>query len=158
MSERFGVPDHAPQHAPDHAQQNPTSSTPYANIGGGGWAPSAYSTPVYTGGGSGPVWTGPYVRPKRSLAIGIVLATILGPFGLFYVNILSGIAALFILPPVVRTLAAMYAISTHGGIAAVYRVAIPILWCITIPWAIIGIKIRNVRVDRSANRMKAEAT
>lgn len=152
MSERFGIPDHAPQHAPDHAQQNPTPSTPYANIGGGGgWDVPAYSGPVYTGGGGGgggAVWSGPYVRPKRSLVVGIILATILGPLGLFYVNILSGIAALIVIPPAVRTLAAMYAISTHGGLATVYRVAVPILWGISIPWAIIGITIRNARIDR----------
>lgn len=151
MSERFGLPDHAPQHAPDHALQNPTPSTPFPNIGGGGgWDVPAYSGPVYTGGGAGPVWTGPYERPKRSLILGVILATILGPLGLFYVNMLSGIAGLIIILPAVRELAAMYAISTHGGLPAMYRAAVPILWGISIPWAIIGITIRNARVERSA--------
>jgi len=147
MNERFGIPDHSPQHAPDHSLHNPTPSTPFPNLGGsdaGAWPAQA------TGGGgyAGPV--GPYVRPRRSVVIAVILAFLLGPFGLFYVNILSGIAALFILPPVVRALAVQWALLHGGGMNTVYQVAVPILWGIAIPWAIIGVKIRNARIARAA--------
>jgi len=148
MSERFGIPDHAPQHAPDHALQNPTYADP-VSIGGGGWEPAASSgQPVYGGGGGGTYSPGPYVRPKRSVLIAILLATVLGPFGLFYVNILSGIAALMILPTVGRELVVGVALAYGGDINTVSRTALPILWSITILWSIIGVKIRNARIDR----------
>jgi len=47
-----------------------------------------------------------------------VLAVIFGPLGLFYVSFLNGVAAV-----------------------------IPIMWCITVPWAIVGIKWRNRKFD-----------
>ena len=149
MSERFGIPDHAPQHAPDHSLHNPTNSTVFPNIGDSGGG--AWPAPVTGGGGyAGPV--GPYVRPRRSVLIAVVLAFLLGPFGLFYVNLLSGIAALLILPPLVRTLAVQWALTQGGGMNTVYQVAVPILWCIAIPWAVIGVKIRNARIARAAIR------
>jgi hypothetical protein len=97
---------------------------------------------------------GPLPRGKRSVILGAILATILGPLGLFYVNILSGIAALVIIPPVVRRAAVMYALAHGGQIETVYKVAVPILWCITIPWSVIGVTIRNARIDRAAARRK----
>ncbi len=156
MSERFGIPDHAPQHAPDHAPHNPT---PSSSLGGmGGWDAPAYGAPShgapaagapgYAGGWSGPI--GPYVRPKRSVILAVLLATVLGPLGLFYVNFLSGVTALIIVPPLVRRIAFMIAVASHGGLPMVYRVAVPVLWCIAIPWSIIGVKIRNGRIDRTA--------
>jgi hypothetical protein len=113
MSERFGIADHDAQ-LPGHAPQNPTPSDPVG--GAGGFDFPAYNPPAYAGAPAGsyagtPVGSyagtsaGPYVRPKRSLILAVVLATVLGPLGLFYVNILSGIAALVIVPVVVRHLA-----------------------------------------------------
>jgi hypothetical protein len=156
MSERFGIPDHDPQ-VPDHALQNPTPSDPVGGMGNFG---STYGTPAYAGTSAGSyagtavgsydgTGGGSYVRQKRSMILAVVLATIFGPLGLFYVNILSGIAALLIVPAVVRTLAVMIALGSGGSMNAVYRVALPIMWFITIPWAIIGVKIRNGRIDRS---------
>jgi hypothetical protein len=147
MNERFGIPDHSPQHAPDHSLHNPTPSSAFPNIGGSD--AGAWPAPASGGGGyAGPV--GPYVRPKRSVVIAVVLAFLLGPLGLFYVNILSGIAALLLLPPVVRALAFQWALAHGTGLDGVYQAAVPILWCIAIPWAVIGVKIRNARIARAA--------
>ena len=154
MSERFGIPDHAPQHAPDHALQNPTPSDPVSYMGGGD-VPSYGSPPAYAGGWGG--GTVSYGRPKRSLPLAIVLA-VFGPLGLFYVNILSGIAALIIIPVVVRFIAFTIAISSRGDMSTVYKVAVPIMWCITIPWSIVGVKIRNARIDRAAARKAEESS
>ena len=158
MSERFGIPDHDTQ-LPDHAPQNPTPSDPVGGTGGFEF-PSYSPPPAYAGAPAGSyagapvrsyagIPSGSYLRPKRSVILAVVLATILGPLGLFYVNILSGIAALAILPFVVRALAFTVALKSGGDMNTVYRVAVPILWCITIPWSIIGVKIRNWRIDRA---------
>jgi uncharacterized membrane protein len=150
MTERFGIPDHAPQHAPDHALQNPTPS----GGGMGGWDTGSDSLPSGGGnsggygGGGGYYGGGAYVRPKRSLIVAVILASLLGPLGLFYVNILTGIAALFILPPVVRFIAFSVAIAVGGNMDTVFKVAVPTLWIIAIPWAIIGVKVRNWRIDK----------
>jgi len=149
MSERFGIPDHDTQ-LPDHAPQNPTPSDPVGGMGG--FEFPSYSPPAYAGAPAGSyagIPAGSYVRPKRSMILAVVLATIFGPLGLFYVNILSGIAALAIIPFVVRALAFTVALKSGGDMNTVYRVAVPILWCITIPWSIIGVKIRNWRIDRA---------
>jgi len=149
MSERFGIPDHDPQ-IPDHALQNPTPPDPVGGMGGFGLP--TYGTPAYAGTPAGSyagIPAGPYVRQKRSVILAVVLATIFGPLGLFYVNILSGIAALAIIPVVVRTLAVAIALGSGGTMNTVYHVAFPIMWCITIPWSIIGVKIRNARIDRA---------
>jgi hypothetical protein len=149
MSERFGIPDHDAQ-LPDHAPQNPTPSDPVGGMGG--FEFPTYGPPAYAGAPAGS-YAGasavPYVRPKRSMILAVVLATVLGPLGLFYVNILSGIAAMVIIPVVVRTLAFMVAFELGGDMNTVYRLAVPILWCITIPWSIVGVKIRNARIDRA---------
>jgi hypothetical protein len=150
MSERFGIPDHAPQHAPDHALQNPTASGGFGNIGGGGdsWG---YPAPAaeYTGGGGLVMPTGPYIR---SYPLAVVLAAILGPFGLFYLGILNGVAALVTVPYMVRSIAYAMAIASGGNMDTVYKVAVPVLWCITIPWAVIGVTLRNASSRRKWNR------
>ena len=157
MSERFGIPDHDPQ-IPDHALQNPTPADPVGGMGDFGLP--TYGTPAYAGTSAGSYAgtsagsyagspAGPYVRQKRSVILAVVLATIFGPLGFFYVNILSGIAALAIIPVVVRTLAFTIALGSGGTMSTVYRVAVPIMWCITVPWSIIGVKIRNARIDRA---------
>jgi hypothetical protein len=159
MDERFGIPGHSPQHAPDHALRNPTPNDPVQNIGGGGgWDQPAYApSPAPRGGtgGGGPsvaggfsIGTGAPLRRIRSVPLAVLLAALLGPFGLFYLGLLNGIAALVILPPLVRTLAFMTARAYGGGMDTVGKVAIPILWAIAIPWAIIGVKIRNARAGR----------
>jgi len=157
MSERFGIPDHDTQ-LPDHALNNPTPSDPVGGMGSFEFPPSgppAYAgipAGSYTGTPAGSyagTSAGHYVRPKRSMILAIVLATVFGPLGLFYVNILSGIAALVIIPVVVRSLAFTIALGSGGDMNTVYRVAVPIMWCITLPWSIIGVKIRNARIDRA---------
>lgn len=92
------------------------------------------------------------VLHRRSVPLAILLAFLLGPLGLFYVSLLNGIAALIVLPYVVRSLAFAIAAVLHGGMNMVYTVAVPILWCLAVPWAIIGMKIRNARIGRAAAR------
>ena len=143
MSERFGIPDHAPQHAPDHALKNPTPQ--------GSWdgAPdSSAPTSGPSGYSGGAVASGPAIQLRKSMALAVVLATVLGPLGLFYVSFVNGVAALVVLPPVVRGLARAIAASVGGNMETVRYVAIPILWCFTIPWSIFGARWRNRKIDR----------
>jgi hypothetical protein len=141
VSERFGIPDHAPQHAPDHALKNPT---PQGFSGGAtDWTAPASAPPGYGGGAV------PTVQLRKIMVLAVVLATVLGPLGLFYVSFLNGVAALIVLPPVVRALAGAIASSVGGTMDTVRNVAIPILWCFTIPWSIIGVRRRNRKIDKS---------
>jgi hypothetical protein len=144
VSERFGIPDHAPQHAPDHALKNPT---PQGSWGGApDWTAPTSAPPGY---GGGAVPSGPTIQLRKSMVLAVVLATVLGPLGLFYVSFLNGVAALIVLPPVVRALAGAIASSVGGDMDTVRNVAIPILWCFTIPWSIIGVRWRNRKIERS---------
>ncbi|HUL67358.1 MAG TPA: hypothetical protein VLW55_22380 [Burkholderiaceae bacterium] len=152
-----------------HALPNATDSYRDPGIGGGAadWtAPANVSAPIRTGGAvsvgaavqvGGPV-SGPAaallaVVNRRSIPLAALLAFLFGPLGLFYVGLLHGIAALIVLPIVVRSLALAIASVLHGGMNTVYAVAVPILWCFAIPWAIIGMKMRNARMDRAAARV-----
>lgn len=143
MSERFGVSDHAPQHAPDHALKNPTPQESW-----GGASDSSAQTSGPSGHSGGAVASGPAIQLRKSMVLAVVLATVLGPLGLFYVSFLNGVAALIVLPPVVRVLAGEIASSVGGNMETVRNVAIPILWCFTIPWSIFGARWRNRKIDR----------
>ena len=150
MSERFGIPDHAPQHAPDHAPQNPTPQGSWGSAPD--WSAPASGPSGYVGTPSGYVGgaaaTGPAIRLRKSLVLAAVLATVLGPLGLFYVSFINGVAGLIVLPPVVRGLAGAIASGVGGNMETVRNVAIPILWCFTIPWSIVGARWRNRKIDR----------
>ena len=143
MSERFGIPDHAPQHAPDHAQQNPT---PQGSWGGhdAGAADAGWPTsPASGGGGGGGYYAAmPFVPRPKSVTAAIVLAMIFGPLGLFYVSFLNGVAALFVVVPVARSLA-FAVVAALGGRIEPLTAVIPIMWCITVPWALVGVRWRN---------------
>ncbi len=150
MSERFGIADHDPQ-IPDHAPANPTPSYPVGGMG----EDFEYPTPAppvyggYSGGYSGSLG-GTYVPRrlrKRSMILAVILATVLGPLGLFYVNFLSGVAALFVVSFAVRFLAFAVALEYGDGMDMVVRLAVPILGGITIPWSIIGVLVHNARID-----------
>ena len=151
MSERFGIPDHSPQHAPDHAQQNPTPQGSWGQpAADSGW-PST-PTPSYGGGGGGrSVATGPVFDPRRSFKVAIVLAMLFGPLGLFYVSFLSGVAALFLVVPIARQLA-FAALLAVGGRIDVVPLFILGTWCVTVPWAILGVRWRRWKLDRRAGR------
>lgn len=143
MSERFGIPDHAPQHAPDHALQNPTATGSWHNIGGGDGAWPTPAAPTYGGAGTGHVAV-PYVRvdtPHRTTTA-VVLAVLFGPLGLFYIGFLHGVVALFTVIPIARNVALTLAATT--GIDRVW-LALIAMWCITVPWAIVGVRWRNRR-------------
>jgi len=143
MSERFGIPDHDAQ-IPDHALQNPTPSDPVGGMGG--FQVPAYSPPIYAGGMAGTYGTYiPRKMLKRSMTLAVVLATVLGPLGLFYVNILNGIAALVIVPTVIRHLAFFIGLRPGGDMSTL--TILLIMWCITVPWSIVGVKIHNGRIQ-----------
>jgi hypothetical protein len=147
MSERFGIPDHSPQHAPDHSLQNPTAQGNWNNIGGGGdgaWP----ATPTYGGGGGGggtyvPM---PYIDTPHRTTMAVVLAMLFGPLGLFYVGILQGMIALFTVIPLTERITRIIA-PTFGGDSNLAWTALVVMWCITVPWAIAGVRWRNRRFN-----------
>lgn len=150
--ERFGMPGHAPQH--DLGLQSTTPQGSWANIGGGGDWSAPQSAPVsygggggWVGGGGGGVAAGPYIPQPRSYKVAIILAMLFGPLGLFYAGFLHGLIAFFTVVPVVQavTLASMPVIA--GRFDPLW-VAIPTLWAITVPWAILGTALRNWRLAR----------
>ena len=155
MSERFGIPDHSPPHAPDHALQNPTSQGSWGYDAGGADWPAA-PAPTYGGGGAGlPVMAS--VDPHKNLRVAIILAMIFGPLGLFYVSFLNGAAALFVVLPVARWLA-LAAVSALGGRIQPVTAAIAAMWSITVPWAIIGTRWRNAKIDRETTSSSRAAS
>jgi hypothetical protein len=148
MSERFGIPDHDPQ-IPGHAPENPT---PLVSFGGmGGFDVPAYNPPVYGGGGGGGggvAGTYNYVPRKmlkRSMILAVILATVLGPLGLFYVNLLNGIAALAVFAIAMRPLALILGIRPGGDLTGIYLLGL--IWCINVPWSIVGVLIHNGRIQ-----------
>jgi len=147
MSERFGIPDHSPQHAPDHSLQNPTAQGSWPNIGGGGdgaWP----TTPTYGGGGGGTHGALPYVPDSpKSTTFAVVLAMLFGPLGLFFVGFLHGVIAFFTVIPVTRTIT-LSIIARFGGESSLAWIALGVMWCITVPWAIAGVRWRNRRFNR----------
>ena len=145
MSERFGIPDHASQHAPDHATQNPTAQGSWgqgASAADGGWPPSQPAAPGSAQGNYTPMTFAPR---RKSFIAAIVLAMLFGPFGLFYVSFLNGVAALFVVVPLTRWLA-FGVVAALGGRVEPMTVVIPIVWCITVPWAVIGVPWRNKKL------------
>jgi hypothetical protein len=145
MSERFGIPDHAPQHAPDHAAQNPTAQGSWAqgtSAEDAAWPPNQ----APTGGSGGGSYVPMTFAPRRkSFVTAIVLAMVLGPLGLFYVGFLNGVVALFVVVPLARWLG-LGVVAALGGRVAPLMVVIPIMWCITVPWAVIGVPWRNKKL------------
>jgi hypothetical protein len=145
MSERFGIPDHSPQHAPDHALQNPTPQGSWGEpAADAGWP----STPTPSYGGGGVSTSLGAVDPRRSLKVAIFLALVLGPLGLFYVSFLNGVAAFILVIPSVRWLAVPAALALGGRIDFLL-LHVLIMWCITVPWAVIGVRSRNRRLGRT---------
>jgi hypothetical protein len=150
MSEdRFGMPDHAPRH--DQPLQSTTPQGSWANIGGGGdaWpAPAAPSAGGFVGGGRAYVsHANVTLDPRKSIVFSVVLATLFGPLGLFYVGILHGLVALFTVVPIARTVGLAIAFSLGGHVDPVY-IVVPVVWCMTVPWAIIGTAWRNRKFPR----------
>src|SRR6185295_15375078 len=111
--DRFGMPDHTRplEHAPRGTTSPDTYPPPSTDYGS--WPPP----PSTGGGGGGGYGYGSYSIPtsrKRSLKVAVVLAILFGPLGLFYVNIYNGIAAIILIPPVMRFLAFGIAAAVGG--------------------------------------------
>ena len=138
MSDPWRMPNHTDpiQHAP-RGTTDPDPVVVHIDESGS----SAVPLPRFNANGG--------YRPRRRLMpLAVFLAIVLGPLGLFYVNVLSGVAALIVLPFIVRGLAGMVSWMIGGSIETMYTVAVPILWCFTVPWAIIGVRLRNARIAR----------
>jgi len=143
------MPDHAPRH--DQPLQSTTAQGSWANIGGGG--NEAWPAPAAPSSGAGGVGSG-YVShanvvldPHKSLAFAVLLAVVFGPLGLFYVGILHGLVALFTVIPIARTVGLNIAVALGGRIDPLY-VVVPVMWCITVPWALVGTAWRNQKLKR----------
>ena len=138
MSEPWRMPNHTDpiQHAP-RGTTDPDPVVVHIDESG----PSAVPRTSFNANGG-------YWPRKRSMPLAVLLAIVLGPIGLFYVNLLSGVAALIVLPFIVRGLASMVSWMIGGSIETMYTTAVPILWCFTVPWAIIGVRLRNARIAR----------
>ena len=145
--DRFGMPDHT--RPLEHAPRGTTNQDTYQPPSG---ESESWTPPASTGGGGGGGNYGSYYPSsapsrRKSLKVAVVLAILFGPLGLFYVNILNGIAAVIVIPPVMRFLAFGIAAAVGGDKETVNTIFIPILWALSIPWAIIGVKVRNARYD-----------
>jgi hypothetical protein len=142
MSERFGIPDHSPQHAPDHSPQNPTAQGNWHDIGGGGDG-SWPSAPTY-GGGRGYVRTLSIPDTPHRTTMAVALAMLFGPLGVFYIGFLHGVIALVTVVPLTRSIALTIVATSGGSIDRVWT-AVVVMWCITVPWAVAGVRWRNRR-------------
>jgi hypothetical protein len=149
--------DRPPEPWLPHPGTPEAGSPPPMRLGGGGdaWPQPAART-------EGPAWTGPpgplpvlppdanfiarfavgLLAGRKSIPLAIAFALI-GPLGLFYISILHGIAALVVIPIVVRTLATGLA---GGRPDSVVTIAVVLCWCITVPWAIVAARRRNARI------------
>jgi hypothetical protein len=84
------------------------------------------------------------VADRKSIPLAVAFA-MLGPLGLFYVSFLNGLAALIVIPYIVRALAFALAAAVGGGPDRVVELALIFSWFITVPWAIIAARRRNAR-------------
>jgi hypothetical protein len=144
MSNPWEVPDHTNpigHHVPNPTPQGP----PPMQLGdGGNWAPPPAAAPLPGGGNWSPA-TSVGVPARKMMWLAILLAMLLGPIGLFYVSFLNGVAALVVLPVIVRTLLKTIIASSAGGGDLTNTLIVPLVWMFTVPWAVIGVKIRNAR-------------
>jgi hypothetical protein len=151
MSERYGLPDHAPRH--DEPLQ---STTPQGNWGkmdlhGGGhdiWSPS----PTYGGDGgyTGPVGhvpSVPHVPTERSVWFAIALTAAIGPFGVFRAGFLHGAAALAFTWMVASPMARQISVASGGRLEPI-NVLYAMFWVTMIPWVVIALTARNRRIAR----------
>ena len=102
--------------------------------------------PSYGGGGGGVSFGSGTGDSRKRLTVAILLAMVLGPLGLFYVSFLNGVAALFLVVPTARQLAFSAAFAL-GGRIELLPLAIFFMWCITVPWAVIGVRWRNRKLE-----------
>jgi hypothetical protein len=148
MGNPWEAPDHTnpvygPQH---HAPPNPTQSSADPGLlggsaGGGGWqAPPVTQDPRLAA----------QYADYRFLWVAILLALFLGPLGVFYVGFLNGIGASVLVVAAGRTLFSALTAATGAPLddTQVVEFGLAVIWGISIPWAIIGTKVRNARRAR----------
>ena len=141
MNNPWEVPRH--DNPIQHSTPNPTQADRPMNLGGG----DSQMPAAGPGGYSGPV-----VGTYKFLWLSVLLSVILGPLGLFYVSILHGIAALAAAATVIPAIAIPLA-KVFGGNAG--NIGIPILWCMTVPWAIIATKRHNAKLGYGPGKTKS---
>ena len=145
MSNPWGAPDHTnPVHGPQHhAAPNPTQSSPDLGLLGGGTGAGGWQAP--------PVMQDPRLVAQyadyRFLWVAILLAFFLGPLGVFYVGFFSGVGASVLVVAAGRTLFSALTAGTGAPLddTQVVEFGLAVIWGISIPWAIIGTKLRNAR-------------
>jgi hypothetical protein len=142
MSNPWEVPDHT--NPIGHHVPNPTpQGEPAPLLGGGGdWStPTPTPAPIVTGGAYPGNWRmGP---SRKAMWLAILLAVLLGPFGLFYVSFLNGVAALVVLPVIVQFIVKTL-IASRG--ARIDTILAPLIWGFTVPWAIIATLRHNAKI------------
>jgi hypothetical protein len=128
-----------------HSTPNPTPQSPPMQIGdaqaGDANAGASYQAPAGTSNNAA---ADGVLFGYKVLPVSIVLAMVLGPLGLFYVSFVNGLAALLILPVVVRFVAGSVAAITGGSMQSA-AILLPCVWCFTVPWAIIATRRHNAK-------------
>jgi hypothetical protein len=142
MSNPWEVPDHT--NPIGHHVPNPTPQGEPAPLLGAGsdWStPTPTRAPIVTGGAYPGNWRmGP---SRKAMWLAILLAVLLGPFGLFYVSFLNGVAALVVLPVIVQFIVKTL-IASRG--ARIDTILAPLIWGFTVPWAIIATLRHNAKI------------
>lgn len=120
-----------------HSTPNPTPADKPMNLGDGD-AQMQVGAPGSYGGASG----GTY----KFIWVSIGLSIILGPLGLFYVSFLNGVGALTVGATVVPFIAIRLARLFGGGYDLAGNIGVGVLWCVTVPWAIIATRRHNAKL------------
>jgi hypothetical protein len=139
MSNPWEVPDHT--NPIGHHVPNPTPQGEPAPLLGGGsdWPTPA---PIVTGGGGAYPGNWRMGPSRKAMWLAILLAVLLGPFGLFYVSFLNGVAALVVLPVIVQFIVKTL-VASRG--ARIDTILAPLIWGFTVPWAIIATLRHNAK-------------
>jgi len=151
--------DRAPEPWLPHPGTPEASSPPQMLLGGADYASPQRAAPAWTGSPtplpSLPANASPFARfvfglvsGRKSIPLAVALA-FLGPLGLFYVSILHGVAALIVVPVVVRPIAIAISSAFGGQGDSLSAVAVVLCWCITVPWAIFAARRRNARIAKT---------
>ena len=148
MTNPWEAPDHTnPVHGPQHhAAPNPTQSSPDPGLLGAGSGAAGWQAP--------PVVQNPGLAAEfakyRFMWVAILLAFFLGPLGVFYVGFLNGVGAWALAFAVGQTLFSALTAAKGSPLddSTIAALTLAVCWGISIPWAIIGTKVRNAKRAR----------
>ena len=128
-----------------HSTPNPTQADTPMNLGGGD-SQMQVGAPGNYGGGS---------AKYKFIWVSVGLSIILGPLGLFYVGPLHGIGALAVGSTVVPFIAVHLAKLFGGGYDLAGNIGVGVLWCVTVPWAIIATRRNNAKLGYGPGKTKS---